>query len=84
MLEGWIESQIPDRNRELVVYCAVGGRSAFAVESLRQLGYLKAVSMDGGFEAWKSLGLPWVIDPLAGRRWKAPRSSSAGSTLTCR
>lgn len=66
-LEGCIETRVPDRDRELVVYCAGGGRSAFAVESLRQLGYTRAVSMDGGFDAWKSRGFPWVLDELAGR-----------------
>ncbi|NUN96600.1 MAG: molybdopterin-synthase adenylyltransferase MoeB [Candidatus Omnitrophica bacterium] len=66
-LEGGIESRVPDRDREIVVYCAGGGRSAFAVESLQQLGYRNVTSMDGGFDAWKTRGYPWSVDREAGR-----------------
>lgn len=66
-LEGGIEGRVPDREREIVVYCAGGGRSAFAVEALQQLGYTNAASMDGGFDAWKTRGFPWSVDREAGR-----------------
>src|SRR3954452_17182837 len=48
-LESQIESKLADHDAPVVVYCAGGTRSAFAVESLSQLGYTNVVSMAGGF-----------------------------------
>ncbi len=39
-------------DRDILVYCQSGGRSALATEALNKLGYRKAVSMAGGFKAW--------------------------------
>ncbi len=39
-------------DRDILVYCQSGGRSALAAETLNKLGYSKAVSMAGGFKAW--------------------------------
>ena len=58
-LESNIENRVPDRTAELVVMCAGGVRSAFAVQTLHQLGYDHAVSMDGGFNKWKDEGRDW-------------------------
>jgi adenylyltransferase/sulfurtransferase len=58
-LESRIEEAVRDRDAPVVVYCAGGARSAFATESLKQLGYTNVVSLAGGFGAWKSAGLPW-------------------------
>jgi len=55
-LESRVETLIPDRSREIVVYCAVGARSAFAAKSLTELGYENVVSMAGGFTDWKRNG----------------------------
>ena len=44
--------------RRIVVYCATGRRSGLAVARLRAAG-IEAQSLAGGFEAWKSAGLPW-------------------------
>jgi len=60
-LEMRIEEAVPDRSAPLVVYCAGGVRSLFGAESLQQLGYQNVVSMSGGFNGWKSAGLPWRI-----------------------
>ena len=43
---------------EILVYCLSGGRSALAVETLKKLGYERAVSLAGGYKAWTELGLP--------------------------
>ena len=59
-LETSVEQRIPDRNQPLVVMCAGGARSALAVQTLHQLGYTNAVSMDGGFNGWKDAGKPWA------------------------
>jgi molybdopterin/thiamine biosynthesis adenylyltransferase/rhodanese-related sulfurtransferase len=58
-LESQVEGKIGDRDAPVVVYCAGGTRSAFAAETLGQLGYTNVVSMMGGFNRWKDEGRPW-------------------------
>lgn len=58
-LETSIEGRLPDRSTPIVVMCAGGARSAFAAQTLAQLGYHDVVSMDGGFNGWKDAGKPW-------------------------
>ncbi|HEX6392471.1 MAG TPA: molybdopterin-synthase adenylyltransferase MoeB [Acidimicrobiales bacterium] len=66
-LESQIESRLPDHDAHIVVYCAGGTRSAFAADTLAQLGYSDVVSMIGGFNKWKD----------EGRSWRAPVSLTA-------
>lgn len=42
------------RDREIVVYCASGGRSARGAQMLRERGF-RALSLRGGMEAWNAL-----------------------------
>ncbi len=56
-LEMKIEDLVPERGREVILYCAGGNRSALAARSLQELGYEKVSSMAGGFRAWKQAGL---------------------------
>jgi sulfur-carrier protein adenylyltransferase/sulfurtransferase len=58
-VEQQIEAAVPDRDAPVILYCAGGVRSLFAAQSLEQLGYTNVASMSGGFQAWKSSGLPW-------------------------
>jgi molybdopterin/thiamine biosynthesis adenylyltransferase/rhodanese-related sulfurtransferase len=58
-LESQVEPRIPDRDTPIVIYCAGGTRSAFAAETLEQLGYSDVVSMAGGFGRWKNEGRDW-------------------------
>jgi sulfur-carrier protein adenylyltransferase/sulfurtransferase len=67
-LESNIENRVPNRDAQIVVMCAGGVRSAFAVQTLEQLGYANTVSMDGGFNKWKD----------EGRDWSRPRTLDAG------
>jgi molybdopterin/thiamine biosynthesis adenylyltransferase/rhodanese-related sulfurtransferase len=60
-LESRIESVLPDKTQTVLVYCAVGNRSAFAAKTLEGLGYENAVSLAGGFTDWKRNGLPYEI-----------------------
>jgi molybdopterin/thiamine biosynthesis adenylyltransferase/rhodanese-related sulfurtransferase len=57
-LESRVESSVPDRDREIVVYCAVGNRSAFAAKTLEELGYERTRSLAGGYTDWKRNGFP--------------------------
>ena len=58
-LESQIEGKVADHDAPIVVYCAGGTRSAFAAETLGQLGYTDVVSMAGGFNRWKDEGRAW-------------------------
>jgi sulfur-carrier protein adenylyltransferase/sulfurtransferase len=60
-LESRIESAVPDKSRQIVVYCAAGNRSAFAAKTLGELGYEHVVSLAGGFADWKRNGNPVEI-----------------------
>ena len=57
-LESRIERVAPDRARPVVLYCAVGSRSAFAAKTLEELGYENVVSLAGGYTDWKRNGFP--------------------------
>jgi sulfur-carrier protein adenylyltransferase/sulfurtransferase len=57
-LELRIEEAVPDRNADVVLYCAGGTRSLLAAKTLQDMGYTKVRSMAGGFSAWKDAGLP--------------------------
>jgi rhodanese-related sulfurtransferase len=54
-LETKVEAQIP-RDANVIVYCASGNRSAFAAETMKQMGYDKVASMSGGFRGWVEAG----------------------------
>jgi molybdopterin/thiamine biosynthesis adenylyltransferase/rhodanese-related sulfurtransferase len=58
-LESQVEGKIVDHDAHIVVYCAGGTRSAFAAETLGQLGYGDVTSMAGGFNRWKDEGRDW-------------------------
>ena len=58
MLEVYLDPNSPaihngqlDLNKEFVLFCAGGVRSALAVKSLKEMGYEKISHIDGGFAA---------------------------------
>jgi len=58
-LEAQIEGRAVDRAQTIVVYCAGGVRSAFAAQTLQELGYTDVLSVAGGFGKWKDEGREW-------------------------
>jgi len=54
VLDGSALTDLP-RDREIVVHCAVGGRSAAAVEVLCAAGF-EATNLEGGIRAWLAAG----------------------------
>ena len=58
ILERDIETVIPDKHAEIVLYCGGGFRSALAADNLRKMGYTNVSSMDGGIRAWREAGYP--------------------------
>jgi len=73
-LESQLEGRVRDRAVPIVVYCAGGVRSAFAADTMSQLGYSDVVSMTGGFNRWKDEGQPWeppaVLSPEQRNRYQ--------------
>ena len=60
MLEFWLDPDSPyfkegklDLNKEMVLFCAGGLRSALAAKSLKDMGFKKVSHIDGGFAALK-------------------------------
>jgi rhodanese-related sulfurtransferase len=58
ILERDIETRIPDKDHELILYCGGGYRSALAAVNLQKMGYTKVLSLAGGWRSWNNLGLP--------------------------
>ena len=58
IIERDIESEIPDKSTNLVLYCGGGYRSALVTDALQKMGYHNAISLDGGWRAWNAAGLP--------------------------
>jgi rhodanese-related sulfurtransferase len=64
MLEFWADPTSPyhreefDPARRTILYCASGGRSALATDTLQGMGYGNVAHLDGGIKAWKEGGNP--------------------------
>ena len=58
IIERDIETEVPDKSSELILYCGGGYRSALAADVLQQMGYTNVYSMAGGWKAWKESGAP--------------------------
>jgi len=58
IIERDIESRVPDKDTTLVLYCGGGFRSALAGDAIRKMGYSSVISLDGGWRAFQSSGLP--------------------------
>ena len=67
MLEFWLD---PDSSyykankietiKKMVLFCALGWRSALAANSLQEMGFKNVAHVDGGFDALKKSGLKVV------------------------
>lgn len=58
IIERDIETEVPDKDAELILYCGGGYRSALAADALQKMGYSNVYSMAGGWKAWQGAGLP--------------------------
>jgi len=58
IIERDIETAVPDKPTEVILYCGGGYRSALAADVLQQMGYTNVWSMAGGWKAWKDSGAP--------------------------
>jgi hypothetical protein len=67
MLEFWLDPESVyfkdgklDMDKEMVLFCAGGLRSALAAKSLQEMGYKKISHIDGGFASMKVNGFKIV------------------------
>jgi glyoxylase-like metal-dependent hydrolase (beta-lactamase superfamily II) len=57
-LELRVNQDLPDPTPRVLVYCEVGRISTLAAATLREMGYQRAVALDGGMMAWREAGYP--------------------------
>ena len=67
MLEFWMDPQSPyykekkiGEIKNIVLFCALGFRSALATKSLKEMGFNNVANASGGFDSLKNAGLPIV------------------------
>ena len=65
MLEFWVDPASPyykpifgEEDREFVLFCGGGWRSALATATLQEMGMTNVSHIAGGFAAWKKAGAP--------------------------
>ena len=69
MLEFWVDPDSPyhrdvfAQDKEYVLFCAAGWRSALATQTLMDMGMAHVAHIEGGFDAWKKAGAPVVPKP---------------------
>jgi sulfur-carrier protein adenylyltransferase/sulfurtransferase len=63
-LEMQAEAKLPNKDAEIILYCAGGTRSAFAAKTLNDFGYTNVISANPGFVRWKDLKYP-IEEPVA-------------------
>ena len=52
----YVQNNNLDLNKELVLFCAAGGRSALAVKTLKEMGFNKVSHVEGGFGSMSNSG----------------------------
>ena len=62
-LEIRIDSVLPDPTVRVVTCCEFGKISTLAADTLRTMGFARAVALDGGMKAWREAGYP--LEPTA-------------------
>lgn len=74
MLEFWVDPSSPyakeifQEDREFILFCAGGMRSALAAKALQDMGLAKVSHIETGFGGWKDDGMPVVTyDEFRGR-----------------
>ena len=69
MLEFWVDPESPyhreafAQDKEFVLFCAAGWRSALATQALMDMGLERVAHVGGGFTAWKEAGAPIADKP---------------------
>jgi glyoxylase-like metal-dependent hydrolase (beta-lactamase superfamily II)/rhodanese-related sulfurtransferase len=62
-LELRADKELPDPTARILTYCQFGKISTLAAQTLRTMGYSRAVALDGGLEGWARAGYRVATDP---------------------
>lgn len=62
-LELRVNQDLPDPTRRILTCCEFGRISTLAAATLRQMGFQRAVALDGGMQAWREAGYPTNAGP---------------------
>lgn len=57
-LELRVNKELPDPTKRILTCCEFGQISTLAAATLRQMGFQRAVALDGGMKAWRETGNP--------------------------
>jgi glyoxylase-like metal-dependent hydrolase (beta-lactamase superfamily II)/rhodanese-related sulfurtransferase len=57
-LELRVNAELPDPTARILTVCEFGRVSTLAAATLRELGYSRAIALDGGMKAWRDQGFP--------------------------
>ena len=57
-LELRVNQDLPDPTQRIVVCCEFGRISTLATATLREMGFQRAIALDGGMQAWREAGYP--------------------------
>jgi glyoxylase-like metal-dependent hydrolase (beta-lactamase superfamily II)/rhodanese-related sulfurtransferase len=60
-LELRVNSELPDPTVKILTCCEFGKISTLAAATLRELGYLRAIALEGGLAAWREAGYPMSV-----------------------
>lgn len=58
LLEFLIGKKYPKKDTNLVLYCRTDPRAALCTYALKEMGYVDAKNLKGGFKAWGEAGYP--------------------------
>lgn len=79
MLEFWADPASPyyrdyfTENKRVVLFCAGGGRSAFAAKALKEMGYTDVAHLEAGFNGWAESGREVEVTSAKARWMRKPR-----------
>lgn len=59
-LELRVNDELPDPTVRVLTVCEFGRVSTLAAATLRQIGFQRAIALDGGMKAWREAGYPVV------------------------
>jgi len=69
LLEFWVDPESPyhrpvfSQGKRLLLFCAMGWRSALAARTLQEMGLDNVSHLEGGFTAWRAAGAPVAEKP---------------------
>jgi glyoxylase-like metal-dependent hydrolase (beta-lactamase superfamily II) len=61
-LELRADRELPDPTARILTYCQLGKVSTLAAQTLRTMGFSRAVALDGGMEGWVKASYPLATD----------------------